>query len=315
MKLLEAESFLIKCLECRLIGPPPRFNLTQPPSLPAELINSDLFASLLNDNGNKQQLLRQLKNIKLKRCLGRGLDLNPLGSVNYSSSLQQQQPGVDVMSRMLDLTPAESLLVFLISFTLFVIVLLIALIFVIKLFRIRKQLRKCKLTSSGSCKTIDDKSHNMHLSSSLSSGSSNMSKTNTITSHLILTPSSSILLDQHFKQIKQSGIEPTSSSCAFYNQLFENSRPHSASSSESYLTTGRGTNVCEYDEINSQLYNICYPEGSNQHPFIIQPLMPIKQSPFNMINSSSFTYLHPQPVSTLHSKYYQVKPTSEHVLC
>lgn len=287
-------SLLIKCLECRLIRPPPKFDLGPPPPLPADLLTADFLHSL--NVAENRELARQLKNIKLKKCL-------PVSRAAFASPASMSLDSVIVAQQPLTLSHEQSLAVFVISFALFLAVFAIAVFFTVKLVKIRRQLREFKsLNKSGT------------TTATATTSSGLMSKSNTITSaELILTPAS------------DSG--------AFYNQLFETTKQLSSSSSSSASTTssnasnspkqqpyhvqrayehylqavpsnsarsimlfGTGSNSSaspagEYDEISSQAYLSC--AGSH----IFQPVW----------YPSAFQY---QQQPHLHQQHQQMLPAS-----
>lgn len=218
-------SALLKCLECRLVGAPPVFKLAPPPAPPAE------FLLNLHLNENKP-LAKQLKQIQLKRCLKVKNFLNKINTSNQSntkssplSSISNEHyESLQTNSLFYNLTPNQSLLIFIICFLIFLIVLTIAFVFLYKLFRLRNELKSCKKTKP------------TYLSSS-------NSQSNTISSHMIITPSSSLLSDpeSNQKQFLSYNLLPlydsaststnsslssknTTGSSLFYNQLFESTR-------------------------------------------------------------------------------------------
>lgn len=287
-------SLLIKCLECRLIGAPPKFTMGPPPALPAEFLTTDLLQSL--NFVENRQLARQLKNIKLKRC--HLVQSHPIDVDSSNLASIQHQEMID--HSQIALTQEQSILVFLISFLLFLIVLTIAGIFTIKLIRVRRQFKEFK---------------SLNKTSSTASSSTNMSKSNTITSELVLTPkmldnNNTTFYNQLFEATKQVSSSSNSSnssnspkqqpptyqhylqavpSCSglfAYNQSRLNLLGSSSSSSS---TSSQPT--CEYDEINSQAYSatcpnailqpIWYPSVHNLNQFQFAPnqfmFYPVKQ--------------------------------------
>lgn len=295
-------SRLVKCLECRLVGAPPRFDLTPPPPLPSTLdlftTTSDLLNSLnLPEN---RQLARQLKNIKLKKCLLRAYS-TLLPSSNNNNNLPITTTTTTTSpdevftssssSSLLRLTQEQSLIIFWTSFVLFLIVLTIAAIFTYKLFQIRAQLKHCKAL------TLNNTTNN-------SSSSSSSTKSNTMSSNLILTPSSYGKSSVNECEKQRQNNNNNNNSSIFYNQLFETTKQMNcwessvatsssiASSTRSSASTDsspkRSNNtqhylqavpncsnlleahlnrlnlvnqVSEYDEINSQAYSTCAGGG------------------------------------------------------
>jgi hypothetical protein len=215
-------SRLVKCLECRLVGAPPRFDLTPPPPLPATLdlftTTSDLLNSLnLPEN---RQLARQLKNIKLKKCLLRAYSTLLPSSNNNNLPITTTTTATTMSpdevftssSSLLRLTQEQSLIIFWTSFVLFLIVLTIAAIFTYKLFQIRAQLKHCKALTLNNTTTNNS-------SSSVSS-----TKSNTMSSNLILTPSSYGKTSVNECEKQRQNQNNNNSSSIFYNQLFESTK-------------------------------------------------------------------------------------------
>lgn len=316
-------SLLIRCLECRLIRPPPKFQLTPPPAFPADLLTPEFLHSLTQPDN--RHIARQLRNIKLKRCLTNSASnhhhqqqrLNDLVDSNQHASaasvvIQPQQP--------LLLTHEQSLVVFFVSFVLFLIVLSVAVFFTLKLLKIRRQ-----LSQMNTFKTLNKSSTTS--GSGTSSGSSSLSKSNTITSSelILTTPTSS----SHHQQNQ-----------AFYNQLFETTKQFSSSSSSStssssspknhhstsyqqnyqhYLqavptnstlfeyTTRLAPTTAEYDEITSQAYTMSSSVSNTANtaataPTILQPIWYPHVFQYNNNNS--------QLNQQLPMMFYHLKPNS-----
>lgn len=218
---------LLKCLECRLVGAPPKFDLPPPPP-PPEFINSLLGISEKTDSFNMKQLYRKKM---LARCLKIKNFISETTSSSVSSKLTKNSMPVNEEkveqseSFIFQLNSAESLyLFFFICAILFLIVFIVALVFLFKLFRIRKDLHKSTSDSQFS------KTMSSSLTNSTSAGS-DTSSSNTINSQIL--------------SIKQ---ETDSQSSQFYNQLFSQQRV-----CNQYLpAVPRVVSCDEYTEISSQ---------------------------------------------------------------
>lgn len=215
---------LLKCLECRLLASPPKFNLPPPPPPPA------LLNSLLKDN-----VYDGFNNMKfLKKCLRMKYFLNgitqqksntansmPLGNEKIVNLKQQQQQNYWLFT-----SPETLYMFFFICTILFLVVLIIAIVFLFKLFKIKKELGQSK---------------NKNLSNSLTTSdtASSVSSSNTINSQLL-----------SLKQENDS---------QFYNQLFANINTNNSQQRvyNQYLQSlpiKPEQNLDEYAEIASQLY-------------------------------------------------------------
>lgn len=215
---------LLKCLECRLLASPPKFNLPPPPPPPA------LLNSLLKDN-----VYDGFNNMKfLKKCLRMKHFLNgftqqksntansmPLGNEKIVNLKQQQQQNYWLFT-----SPETLYMFFFICTILFLVVLIIAIVFLFKLFKIKKELGQSK---------------NKNLSNSLTTSdtASSVSSSNTINSQLL-----------SLKQENDS---------QFYNQLFANINTNNSQQRvyNQYLQSlpiKPEQNLDEYAEIASQLY-------------------------------------------------------------
>lgn len=322
------QSQLIKCLECRLVGPPPIFNLPPPPALPKSFLdaNSDLFKILkpLKSASSSKRACANLKTYLFKN------NIIPKQIIANKNKLESTE--TDSASQFY-LNHAQTLVLFLVCLFVFLVVLFVAFIFLYKLFKIRKQIKTTKLNS------------NKCLSSSLSSSSSSSSnsKSNTISSQLIITPSSSVLNDSDnannysnkvkslltFNSTGNSEQLQQNNPNFFYNQLFESTRhllqsqrlssdsselkrnetqhylqavPNSSNLIETHINNKY---IGEYDEINSYPYPIANENQYNQYDdqssqgsqsklnkipahTIIQPILPIK--PANFRNSAVITH-------------------------
>ena len=146
------------------------------------------------------------------------------------------------------------MILFLACFLVFLIVLTVAFVLLAKLFRIRKQLKTSKVTIEhkshlpklGCLSSSISSSSSSSTASTTSSANSNQSKSSTINSQLILTPSSSLLTEKPQLFVDQAGnIIPTlygqsvdhydmtlttnpvvaANSYMCYNQLFPSTKP------------------------------------------------------------------------------------------
>lgn len=219
------ESALIKCLECRLVGKPPKFNLAAPPPLPA-----DILEQLNADDFNTIQQLKHKKCLKSNKFLNVLQQQHKQTTVNdmliQSSSLVTTAPFI--------LTSTQSFYIFIICLIVFFLVLFVAFLFLIKLYRIKKQLEERSNSKSTSDLIKSNRQHIFNcLSSSLSSSSaSSTTSSNTINSNLILTP-----MNQEQNKTDLA-----------YNQLFT-FNPNSSCYLQQKLQ-----NLDEYAEISSQTY-------------------------------------------------------------
>lgn len=217
MKLIDEQ--LLKCLQCRLAGSPPKFNLPPPPPPPA------FIDSLFNDNSNNKKFdFTDFNKDKLiRRCLRLKAMLNPSSTEQLDNSPSLSLDSgvrIEQSSRsFLDFTSTESLyLFFLICTILFVIVLIVAIVFIIKLIKIKKHLNKSQSDSQISKSTF-------------LTNSSTVSSSNTINSQLSsLKESDSQLYNQLFNHQRIN------------NQYFPAPQNKAASNSE------------DYTEISSQVY-------------------------------------------------------------
>ncbi|CAF0708420.1 unnamed protein product [Brachionus calyciflorus] len=304
-------SNLIKCLECRLVGAPPVFKMQPPPLPPVEFLK--------NFNLTDKFLTKQLRQIQLKKCLSirkyvSNLNTNLNSSNDVENTLQSSLLSSSQLESVFQkLTPNQSFYIFIACLILFLIVLSIAFIFIYKLIRLRNELKKTYAKSSNL-----------------------LSENGSINSNLIITPSTSSIIDEKSSQFLPYNLMPlydsassnssvssknTSTSYLFYNQLFEstkhlimqnNSNNTSSSSSSSpqsnppceyYLqAVPNNSNLIEshllnckkiiprnqivqqeYDEINSQCYQMDKTQVYNQYDdgqklqMIVQPIFPMRQ--------------------------------------
>lgn len=221
MKLIDEK--LLKCLQCRLAGSPPKFNLPPPPPPPA------FIDSLFNDNGNnnnKFDFTNFNKDKLIRRCLRLKALLNPSStqhsdkspSLSLDSGIKIEQSSRSI----LDFTSTESLYIFFFVCTIiFLIVLTVALVFLVKLFKIKKHLNKSQSDSQISKSTF--------LTSS-----STVSSSNTINSQLSsLKESDSQLYNQLFNHQRiNNQYFP-----APQNKVVSNSEDYTEISSQAYLDT------------------------------------------------------------------------------
>jgi hypothetical protein len=239
MKIFTNEqSDLIKCLECRLVGQPPKFNLKPPPEL-----SDDLLEQL---NLNKNDLLKFKKCISLKS--NQLFNSNEIQTESASASL-----ATTATTSLLPftLTSTQSFYIFMICLIVFLLVLIIAFIFLIKLYRIKKQLESANnITNSKSTSDLIKNNRQQIfncLSSSLTSSSaSSTTSSNTINSNLILTPT---LFSQQQQQTKKS--TNNEQFPIFYNQLFTFNpqvQTNNINNNKQIIAND------EYAEINSQTY-------------------------------------------------------------
>ena len=282
---------LLKCLECRLIGAPPVFNLAPPPKLPIDFllvelpINEDLF--YLTNKRKAASMSKRQKCLNLKNYLSTQIRSVEAAEHSKSSSLSSSASTIDE-SQHIYLNQTQSLLLFTICFLIFLIVLFVAFIFLYKLFKIKKQLNTCKSANK--------------LSSSLTSASS----TSTAPTSLMYTldkncPMLSAYDTSYHQKIKSlinlnqlSGSSSSSTSSStisalpnsslFYNQLFESTRhilqQSQSNGNENYLqAVPNGSNLIE-SHINHQLKHM--KTTVNQHQNQI--------SEYDEINSNSQLY-------------------------
>ncbi|RNA11799.1 hypothetical protein BpHYR1_016721 [Brachionus plicatilis] len=279
-------SNLIKCLECRLVGAPPPFTMPPPPAPPVQFFQQfNLSNKLITD---------QLKQIKLKKCLdikssNLATNLNESSAKRVQSSLLASSNLESMLQR---LTPDQSLFIFVACLLVFILVLIVAFIFIYKLIRLRNELNKtCSSKSSGNL---------LAENGSINSNSSMDDKSQFTSYNLIPLYDSASNVSTASKN--------TSTSYLFYNQLFESTKhlmansssssspksrpsdyylhgvPNSSNLIESHLINSkklaRPHALQEYDEINSQCYQAdkVYNQYDDTQKFqmIVQPVLPIR---------------------------------------
>ena len=212
---------LLKCLECRLLAKPPKFDMPPPPPPPA------LLNSLFKDNAFDQKRF-------LKKCLRMKHFLNgiqqqtntpnslPLGNENIIEDSNKQ-------NFWLFNSPETLYMFFFVCTILFLVVLIIAIVFLFKLFKIKKELGQ-----------------NKNLTNSLT------------TSDTVSTVSSSNTINSQLLSLKQDNDSQCTNSPQFYNQLFANINSNNQQRVyNQYLQTipiKTEQNLDEYAEIASQLY-------------------------------------------------------------
>ncbi len=152
------DTALLKCLECRLVGRPPVFSMPPPPPPP------ELLESLFSDRTNEFHDSR----FALNRCY-RSKNLAIAASDSNTVSSMSLDTGVTGYVSSL-LNSNENLFIFFfVCSIMFVTVLLIALIFLVKLFKIKKQLYKATSNSQISHKALSSSLTNSTTASSVSS--------------------------------------------------------------------------------------------------------------------------------------------------
>lgn len=297
MKLFaeQTNESLLKCLECRLVGKPPKFNLQPPPMPPVEIL---------------QQLDINVDDLLKRKCL----KLKPASTASLndesSSDLAQSSASLVTVSTPFLLTSTQSFYIFIACLIVFFIVLFVACFFLIKLYRIKKQLDERVNSKSTSDLIRANRQHIFNcLSSSLTSSSaSSTTSSNTINSNLILTPSN---------YITDSKSDKSSDGPLIYNQLFS----YNSSNGSYYLQSIPASNsvnqtklhnLDEYAEINSQTYhnrNIIYNQydprvqsvlNSNSSSSIESNschLAPLIQNNRTLANQAGFIFLNPALVN------------------
>ena len=254
---------LIKCLECRLLAPPPLFDMPPPPPLSPELID------ILSQDSSSERPRRQLSKMspsQQRRCLKFKNILISRNIISHSPPTNEgiksnvnKLAGAASATPLINLTTNQSMLLFLACFLVFLVVLTVAFVLLAKLFRIRKQLKTSRMTIEhkshlpklGCLSSSISSSSSSSTASTTSSANSDQSKSSTINSQLILTPSSSLLnaekpphlfANLFYPQVDQSGnvmstfvghadqYDMTTNSAAisnnylFYNQLFSSTK-------------------------------------------------------------------------------------------
>lgn len=286
-------SNLIKCLECRLVGAPPAFDMPPPPVPPMEFFREF--------NLSNKQITDQLKQIKLKKCLNiknsnLATNLNEASDKRVQSSLLSSS---NIESILQNLTPNQSLYIFLACLIIFIVVLIVAFVFIYKLVRLRNELRK---TSS---KKVNLLAENGSINSNLAITRSNSSidDKSQFASYNLMPLYDSASTNSNLSTASKN----TSTSYLFYNQLFESTKhlmvnssssspksnpsdyylqgvPNNSNLIESHLINSkklsRPQTVQEYDEINSQCYQMDkiynqYDDGQKIQ-MIVQPVLPIR---------------------------------------
>lgn len=157
------ETPLLKCLECRLVGAPPKFDLPPPPPLP--MFGDEMFADRANGLNTNERFL--------KRCFrfpGFGVP------VESTTSLPLNNEASQLVSKLIHSDQALYAF-FLACSVLFAALLVIAIVFLAKLLRVKKQLSAAASDSHLSQKTLS-------ASITSSTASSNMSSSNTMCSQL-----------------------------------------------------------------------------------------------------------------------------------
>jgi len=221
---LDEQSDLLKCLECRLVGAPPKFNMPPPPPPPAHMfLNAyDPIDSIVNELGRKQLLKRCFR---LKRFLFHNSNNN---------LIKQQRPEADyepagtsannLLAATDSFTSTQSLYIVLACFVMFLIVLSIALVFLIKLFRIKKE--------------FSEKKNSFNTNNSMT------------TSSTVSSTKSSLLTAKSISSLNVAATTTTIPKELQYNQLQLNTQYLQA------VPKMHNMNIDEYAEINSQnVYN------------------------------------------------------------
>ena len=222
MKLIDGQ--LLKCLQCRLAGSPPKFSLPPPPPPPAFIDN--LFSGATSDNNkfdltnfNNNKIIRRCLRLKamLKPTTQTGTNISPSPSIDNDVSIEQSRP----TSSLFDLSSTDSLyLFFFICAILFMAVLVVALVFLYKLFKIKKHINKSQSDSQISKSTF-------------LTNSSTVSSSNTINSQL--------------SSLKESDSQ-------LYNQLFNHHQRINNQYFPAQATTANSNSNEDYTEISSQVY-------------------------------------------------------------
>jgi len=263
------EFSMIKCLECRLIGRPPKFAMQPPPAPSADIL------AQLNLDPNLNDFITSKKH--LKKCINKSRSIieaafsatdNSAETNSISTNndvLIQSSASLVTSSTPFILNSTQSFYIFVMCLIVFFLVLFVAFLFLIKLYRIKKQLESQQSISNS--KSTSDLLINKNrqqifncLSSSLSSTSaSSTTSSNTISSNLILTPTS--LLPEHSNSNNNNKDTNCSKTC-LYNQLFT-FNPNSTSYLHAVpFSCNQMKQPDEYAEINSQTYkyekNIIY---------------------------------------------------------
>jgi hypothetical protein len=294
IELFEA-STLLKCLSCRMVGEPPKFDLKPPPPPPLFFQFDDLIDEIKTP---KQQYQRCSKYRNILKTLEKALSFK---------STQTTPTTIPVIeNEFLNQNPKQSILIFIACFSLFLIVLTIAFFLLHKLFKLRKQVKEVTISKSNLQKQLNNNNNNLFqclsssndgrshsISSSSSSTSSNNSKSNTMNSQLISTPSNSILTELDATSSTSSTTTTTTvpsheqhqqqrlnNAYLLYRQQLQQhliNQQQQFDSSNHYLqaiqpvfypiSTGPsgGGSVDEYAEINSQCGNTIIRNNNSNH--------------------------------------------------
>ena len=149
----EEQLNLIKCLECRLLAPPPVFDMPPPPPLSPEFIdmlnqqqqqvdtNNERRKSKLSPSQQRRCL--KFKNILISRNI---IPAQPIESIQKTKSegyvshaKSNSKLGIASATPLINLTTNQSMVLFLACFLVFLIVLTVALVLIVKHFSIRKK--------------------------------------------------------------------------------------------------------------------------------------------------------------------------------
>ena len=127
-------SQLLKCLECRLVGAPPKFDLPPPPELTLEQ-----FAELLGTGADRKSFFKQLKCVKAKKgqvfsAINRNSQNNMLSTLSDSTPTATVEK-IKLFNSEFYLTQTQSILIFVSCLLIFFTLILVAFIFIYKLFK------------------------------------------------------------------------------------------------------------------------------------------------------------------------------------
>jgi hypothetical protein len=284
---MDKDSKMLKCLKCRLIGHPPVFNMSPPPSLPASVLydlqkTDPKLANFITQNLNKSQQTQSKRCLKLKSYL----NIKSLKNNEQSERITSTQQNLVTPSN--EFTDSsnqlQSLIFFSVCFLFFLIVLSIAFLFLYKLFKLRKKYQQKKLSINSNNinnNTMSDKLNTFNSKQKL------VSLYDLANSNIITQPQQQIFYNQLFESTRQllqqkqhpqhqSDLSTSTSTSSTLDdqhniisipvqqyQHYLQAVPNSSNLIENHLnyriyhqTSNNSSNnqLSEYDEINSQSY-------------------------------------------------------------